>query len=773
MTTATEYTKDLSVVYDKECEYLEQRRRSVNLKKPIGNSSQGPCIAHGNVGLALSGGGIRSATFSLGVVQALAKLDLLKHVDYLSTVSGGGYLGSCITSLLTADPTAGVSPSNFPLRVAEGGREQEEIRHLRQYSNYLSPQHGPFKLETWRLIAWYIAALVFNLLAPLAATATILAVGTWMVMQLWNLSAPLGIFGVQSGLVLLIFAALVPFLLGSILLFCTKKKVRRDWCVTASAYAAAITLLPAFLFVAPAGYNRLIDWTIKVQPVSIDTLKKSFVFVGLCPDPLCIQTQGYVSQVDRALRLSGVWMWRSSTLLQRLAEKLDPQCSLPPEMCSAPATFAATVQELREAGFSVGYSESTIWSYVQALFPLLAAFIPAAFIGYLKGSLRVFGIAFVGLVAAVLLNHWLGRLYGDGSGWLCLCGWLSIAAIVLGFLVNINRVSLINLYRDRLADCYIIQRQKGNAISCNDDLQLGSILPKANGPYPLVNCVLNLSGSRDLELKGRMAADFLFSKYYCGSSREKVGYRATDKYAQGKFDLATAMAISGAAVSPQSGSATQPGLAVLMTLFNLRLGQWLPNPNPEEEKPRYAPVFWNSYLAKELFSLADENDWFVSVSDGGFFENMGVYSLLQRRCKLIIAVDNGADPERKFEDLAGLIRKARIDFGIEIALDFRPLHGDLNTKKAERGYAIGTIVYPPSQRNGPIEKGRFIYIKPTLSQDQSESEDLLEYARNHPSFPQETTADQFFDEAQFESYRKLGCHIAETVLERCRALIEA
>src|SRR5436190_19230380 len=63
-----------------------------------------PCVDHGTVGLALSGGGIRSATFSLGVLQAMARLDQLRFVDYLSAVSGGGYIGSCAASLLSAEP---------------------------------------------------------------------------------------------------------------------------------------------------------------------------------------------------------------------------------------------------------------------------------------------------------------------------------------------------------------------------------------------------------------------------------------------------------------------------------------------------------------------------------------------------------------------------------------------------------------------------------------------------------------------------------------------
>jgi len=337
----------------------------------------------------------------------------------------------------------------------------------------------------------------------------------------------------------------------------------------------------------------------------------------------------------------------------------------------------------------------------------------------------------------------------------------AVVSVVSGFLVNINKVSLLNFYRDRLADCYIIKLLSSRPeapIVTNDGLTLAGILGYHNGPYHLLNGTINLAGSEDLSLRGRMAAPFLFSKYYCGSSR--VGYRSTQTYRDGTLDLATSMAVCAAAVSPQSGSLTRPGLAVLMALLNLRLGQWLPNPTEER---KHSLVFWNLYFLKELFSQTDENDWFVFVSDGGHFENMGVYSLLERRCKTIIAVDCGADPNRTFEDLAGLLRKARIDFGIQFDLNLASVHGDPTTKHAREGFAIGRILYPDNGRDRGGE-GTFIYIKPTLSSEEKESEDLLEYARNHHTFPQESTADQFFDEAQFESYRELGYQITKRAL---------
>ena len=88
----------LQDVFPAELEEINQRRRALHL--PAVPSDSAPSTKLALVGLSLSGGGIRSATFSLGVIQALAKHGLLKTVDYLSTVSGGGFIGSCLSSLL-------------------------------------------------------------------------------------------------------------------------------------------------------------------------------------------------------------------------------------------------------------------------------------------------------------------------------------------------------------------------------------------------------------------------------------------------------------------------------------------------------------------------------------------------------------------------------------------------------------------------------------------------------------------------------------------------
>lgn len=331
---------------------------------------------------------------------------------------------------------------------------------------------------------------------------------------------------------------------------------------------------------------------------------------------------------------------------------------------------------------------------------------------------------------------------------------LIVLVLVLGLLTNINRNSLHDFYRTRLSRTYIIKRTEDKSqdepIQQNPFLRLTDLHKHCNGPYHLINTTLNVPTSENPQLKGRGADFFVFSKSYCGS--ESTGYRSTETYADGEFELATAMAISGAAASPGMGTNTNPIMAFWMTMLNLRLNLWVLNPNLKQ-KPKM--IIWPFYLAKEFFRHGNTKDTLLNLSDGGHHENLGVYPLLKRRCKVIIASDAGADPNFEMADLANLQRKARIDLGININLDVSDLcPPDPENKGYSKAYFVqGTIDYPADE-NGNKQTGTLFFIKTTMVGD--EPEDLLAYRRKNKSFPDETTADQFFYEAQFESYRKLG-----------------
>jgi len=323
--------------------------------------------------------------------------------------------------------------------------------------------------------------------------------------------------------------------------------------------------------------------------------------------------------------------------------------------------------------------------------------------------------------------------------------------LIMGLFTNLNYNSLHYFYRTRLSNTYLIRRVKKEGkeeVIENKLLLLTELHENYNSPYHLVNTTLNVPSSTEPSLSGRGADFFIFSKYYCGA--ESTGYRRTDCYSEGKTKLATAMAISGAAASPEMGTSTNSGMAALMTLMNVRLNLWMLNPN-RKRWPKV--ILWPYYLFKELLRQSTENDALLNLSDGGHHENLGIYPLLKRRCRLIIASDAGADPSYKMEDFANLQRKARIDLGINIEIDLSDLRPDAKTRYTNAYFVKGIIHYPEG------EKGTLFFLKTTMTGN--EPEDLLAYQRKSPNFPDETTADQFFNEDQFESYRKLGEWIGE------------
>ena len=232
-----------------------------------------------------------------------------------------------------------------------------------------------------------------------------------------------------------------------------------------------------------------------------------------------------------------------------------------------------------------------------------------------------------------------------------------------------------------------------------------------------------------------------------------------------KLGLGTALAVSGAAASPNQGYHSSPAVAFLMTVFNVRLGWWLQNPAQLRQWRHMGPRWGILYLLSELLGMADDSSKYVYLSDGGHFENLGIYELVRRRCRFIVACDAGMDPGFEFEDLGNAIRKCQVDLGVTIDIDTRPIRPDLSTQRGLVHCAVGTIRYGRAGKQAAGGKqaadGYLLYIKPSITG--SEPGDVLQYRAAHAEFPHESTSDQWFGESQFESYRKLGHHIARLV----------
>ncbi|NNG23858.1 hypothetical protein [Telluria aromaticivorans] len=363
-------------------------------------------------------------------------------------------------------------------------------------------------------------------------------------------------------------------------------------------------------------------------------------------------------------------------------------------------------------------------------------------------------------------------------------GFLS-AALVLGWRVDINKFSLYMLYRNRLVRAYFGASSRARnphpftGFDPGDDPLLQDL--KHQRPCHIINTSLNLVGGEELAWRTRKAASFTFTPRYCGfelpeqaasgdarNDATRGSYRPTDLYGSrsgpGADDdagvrLGMAVAVSGAAASPNMGAHSSPPLNFLMTMFNVRLGRWCPNPRKAAWQQSSPPVGLFSLLA-ELFGLTNADASYVYLSDGGHFDNLGIYELVRRRCRLIIAVDVASDGGLSFEDLGNAIRKCATDLHVRIDLDVSKLAQRGGEGLCGASCAVGTVRYSQVDQNGV--DGTLLYLKPAIVG--RENADLLNYRKVHPSYPHESTADQWFDETQFESYRALGQYIGECAL---------
>lgn len=344
-----------------------------------------------------------------------------------------------------------------------------------------------------------------------------------------------------------------------------------------------------------------------------------------------------------------------------------------------------------------------------------------------------------------------------------------IILIVIGFFADPNVLTMHRFYRDRLAEAYL-----GDIVQDGDNLTLSELNPGKEAkdwgaaPYPLINTCLNLLGKTDDSFPGSKMSDyFLLSPLYCGA--RLTGYTETVSAGYKHMFLPTAVAVSGAAVNPDMGVRTNRALAFFMTLLNLRLGYWAYNPKATF---RSLITWWPYYHVMELCSRTDTRKERVNISDGGHIENLGIYELFRRKCKLIIAVDASADPEYGFSDLSNLVIRARNELGISVKFreGLKPeavIRPSPSTGFSQSNFAIADIEELPREKSESKYKGLLVYIKSSLKATkkykmiQSTS---FQYKTYHPAFPHESTADQFFDEAQWKAYYNLGRFMAGDLL---------
>ena len=297
--------------------------------------------------------------------------------------------------------------------------------------------------------------------------------------------------------------------------------------------------------------------------------------------------------------------------------------------------------------------------------------------------------------------------------------------------------------------------------------------------FPVINMTLNVITRNNAALAERKAEAFTATPLFCGSAAlphpSQAGkpeaaagaFVATASYAgmesRGNENgrnrgphLGSMLTVSGAAVSPNWGYHSSRLTAFLMTLFNVRLGVWLPNPAKATPAQLQLSKPSNSEIAlfNEMLGATTDTSQAIYLSDGGHFENLGVYEMLRRRCHSIVVIDAGQDSDAAFADLGNVIRKARIDFDTEITMQPMRIYSrkELTTDKTlgatALGVACGDVAYPGTRQ------GRLLYLKPSFLP--AIPADVRAYGSGDQAFPHDTTLQQWFTESQFESYRALG-----------------
>jgi hypothetical protein len=408
------------------------------------------------------------------------------------------------------------------------------------------------------------------------------------------------------------------------------------------------------------------------------------------------------------------------------------------------------------------------------------------------------------IVAGVVLCRLYGRTYSFLNG-------SSLASL---YAARLNRAYVGASNPERLN-----ARSPSTELLPGDPIAMSVYAPHAKGgPLHIINATLNetLGGRSQVEERDRKGMNLAFGPAgvsvamshhatWTGTSDRRSSLTSADvlddtfhvfpKSTDGKpllfqpelLDLGRWIAVSGAAASTALGSLTSPWLSFLCGTLNVRLGHWWwsgVDPLKRTMQAQPGPLRVLGRLASRVFPVqahllneftarfpgTASRNWYLT--DGGHFENTGAYELIRRRLPWIIVLDDGADPDFKLEDVANLVRKSRVDFDAHITfLDAEdsvqgslkragtcpmPFEigqiGGLRELAKTKHVALAEVKYAGEQE----PSGRLLLVRPSLVG--GEPLDVVQYSKLN-DFPQQTTADQFFDEAQWESYRRLGDHI--------------
>jgi Patatin-like phospholipase len=704
----------------------------------------------GKIGIACSGGGIRSAAFNLGALQALQEQGVLAKSRYLSGVSGGSYIAAafCMVRKTWApgrgrpapgecghddsDPAVvdAAHPPFFP------GSPEEQ--YLRNRASYMAPG----LLGKVQLGYRFLLGLAFNLafigLFLVTVAVPLALLYGWIYPSLARHIdekgkcggaacnfAPLHIpDAVWVPIVALAGAALLLGL-AAILAYRwtpTVRDVAETWSLRLLVLAAAAA---ALLIGVPVLLSLVRGWKEAVSQTTITPAEAAGVVSG-----------SGVLTVGGAVLLHLRAEWTEVKKLEKQAEE-------------AWKWYSGLAQRLR-----------------RALAYLIAA---------LVGPALALALALVAMSAVLNLEHpWLR--------WV-VCGAFAALFAIVYLLVDLTTWSPHPFYRRRLASAFALKRvsraQEGTPPIAHEEagvaverdfhnlvklsetaIERDARRRDCQWPTLLVCAAANISDDAATP-PGRSVTSFTFSATAIGGPL--VGAVPTkaledsfgdDRRRVSTFTLPAAVAMSGAALSPSMGKMTKRPLRLLLGLANVRLGVWVPNPRRLKafsDRRRVYPRPRPSYLLRELVGRSRVNARFLYVTDGGHYDNTGVMELLRRGCTEVHCFDASND---RFEAIGDLVALARSELDVEIDLDFSKLRPEPKTGLAEADCVTGTIRYPV--KGAPA--GRLHYARPVLTEDAPA--DALAYHQQDPRFPHDPTLDQLYTDQRFEAYRALGLRVA-------------
>jgi len=854
-----------------EAKAIERRRESVTLQPGEVMASAAldrstGTWSHDVTGLALSGGGVRSATFNLGILQAMAQNRWLRRVDFLSTVSGGGYIGSFLGRWFDRlRPTSEWGGARTPMHSVPDRIERElnegdspAIKWLRASANYIAPQGGDARADA----AVFVRSFVSVHFVIGALLFTLFGLADWLRYQFFDPVFAITIFGnppATEGAGALAMWERVVNALGSpwfllaavVVLFTVVPKIAAYWIVSQDRHGRFSGPPLVALFVIVVGLAMAFWLLLNVMAL--------IVVIALLTAFGHAELAWYrCRQREAAIGRGGV-----ETQRMRARNQLTTELGGALRLTAIVVVFALVdtvghfLQQWTAGNHTYVAAFTSILAIMTALAPLMrwvaklfagdnsggtASGIARLVKGYFATWALAGGLFAVPLIVVAFVAH---AAYDGGlNTWRGVAVTFFTAVLSLVFAnrratVFVNRSSLSQVYAARLARAYLgasnplRHRPQGanvtEVVAGDDVASIREYEPfQTGGPFHLINMTVNQTvdfssqrGNRDRKGENVAVSCLAMSigqewhaawEDRIGPVRPGLGSKRPSRlvplgYLRGAdhplvdeagnptnnaemLSLRQWMGISGAAIGPGQGQTTDLGMALLFGLANFRTGYWWNSGIDKTSRDGFPAL---TFFRRLGFVIADffrtqslvisewvarfQGPWdrFWHLSDGGFFEVLGAYELIRRRVPRIIVCDGSADPRYQMESIANLVRKARIDFDAVIepfspgdvqahvpaALqhlvgtleDLRPTRKAGGIKVSNRHAALFWVSY----ETAPSRRSVLLYVKASLTGD--ETADVLQYRAGHRDFPHENTADQFFDEEQWESYRCLGEHV--------------